>query len=97
MRQENTMAAETAIKFRNDKQFWKYAALKKITSQAELARAMNVNRSTISRTLSGESLGIDFVNAVLRAFPELTFEDLFELAPIPKQRTGDEEPGAVPA
>ena len=72
----------------------KYCALKGIKGgQAGLARAMNVDRSTVYRTLSGEAdLGIVFITALLGAFPELGFEDLFELvAPdFPEQRTGSD-------
>jgi len=77
----------------------KYCALKGLKSQAALAEAMDVDRSTVYRTLSGDAaLGIVFISALLEAFPELGFEDLFELvAAVPEQRTGDEEPGAVPA
>jgi len=69
----------------------KYCALKGIKGQVGLAEAMKVDRSTVHRTLNGEAkLGIVFVTALLDAFPELGFEDLFELvAPdVPEPRTG---------
>ncbi len=71
----------------------KYCALKGIKGgQAGLARAMNVDRSTVYRTLSGKAdLGIDFIKALLDAFPELGLDDLFEVvAPVPEQRTGSD-------
>ncbi len=70
----------------------KYCALKGIKGQAGLAEAMNVDRSTVYRTLSGKAdLGIDFIKALLDAFPELGLDDLFEVvAPVPEQRTGSD-------
>ena len=78
----------TVIHLRHQ-QLEKYCALKGIKGQVGLAEAMKVDRSTVHRTLNGEAkLGIVFVTALLDAFPELGFEDLFELvAPdVPESR-----------
>jgi hypothetical protein len=90
--------AQTTIRFRNDEQFWKYMALKDIRDQAGLAKAIGVDRATVTRTLKGGSLGIVFVSQLLAAFhPDLAFEDFFDIVPIPEQRTGDGVEDKVPA
>ncbi len=49
-----------------------------------LAKAIGVDRATVTRTLKGGSLGIVFVSQLLAAFhPDLAFEDFFDVVPIP--------------
>lgn len=49
-------------------------------SHASLAAAMHVDRSTVTRVLSGsQAVGASFVAGALIAFPELTFSDLFQI------------------
>jgi transcriptional regulator with XRE-family HTH domain len=58
-----------------------------IETDAQLAAALGMNRSTAGRLRSGEiQPGRESIPALLRAFPELTYEDLFE-APEPVRRT----------
>ncbi len=86
------------IRLKNDGQLTKYMALTGIKGQPGLAEAMGVDRSTVHRTLSGEAdLDAVFVTALLATFPELSFGDLFELAPV-QQHAGAKEdlPDDVP-
>nr|WP_184929723.1 helix-turn-helix transcriptional regulator [Saccharothrix ecbatanensis] len=52
----------------------------KFRSEYALAKAMGVNRSTVSRVLAGElQPGSAFIAGALAAFTPVTFEDLFEV------------------
>lgn len=58
----------------------KYMALKGLQTKTALADAMGIDRATVQRVLSGDALpGTTFIAAALDAFPELAFEDLFDL------------------
>lgn len=50
-------------------------------TQEQQAQALNVGQNTISRVLAGiqQRPGPTFIAAVLTAFPEAKFEDLFEI------------------
>lgn len=49
-----------------------------LVNDAALAHAMGVHSATVGRTLSGKAqLGGAFIAGLLRAFPALSFEDLF--------------------
>jgi hypothetical protein len=47
------------------------------TSDAALAAAMGVHRSTVSRARTTGIAGADFVTGLRKAFPKATFDDLF--------------------
>jgi transcriptional regulator with XRE-family HTH domain len=58
----------------------KYMALKGLQTKTALADAMGIDRATVQRVLNGDALpGTIFIAAALDAFPELAFEDLFDL------------------
>lgn len=47
---------------------------------AELARAMGLDRTTVSRTLAGKlEISASFIVGMSRAFPKLTTDHLFDL------------------
>ncbi|MGD9991016.1 hypothetical protein [Pseudonocardia sp.] len=50
-------------------------------TNAELARAAKVNSTTIDRVMAGKtSVGVDvLVGLLYNAFPQLSFDDLFEI------------------
>ena len=51
-----------------------------LTADGEIAARIGVHRITVSRMLKGEiTPGQTFIAAVLAAFPEKRFEDLFEV------------------
>lgn len=57
------------------------ASARGLASDAARAAHIGVDRSTYSRVRSGEDLpGYRFIAGCLRAFPDLKFEDLFEVA-----------------
>ncbi|GEL17651.1 helix-turn-helix domain-containing protein [Pseudonocardia asaccharolytica] len=59
-----------------------------LVSDAALAQAMGMHGATVGRTLSGKAqLGGAFIAGLLKAFPGLSFEDLFAV----------EQPEAIPA
>lgn len=61
-------------------QYVKFAALKGWKTQAAQATALNVTEPTVGRVLTGKRApGEAFIAAVLTAFPELEFADLFEV------------------
>jgi transcriptional regulator with XRE-family HTH domain len=65
------------IRIRGD-ELAKYRSLANVTSGAALATRMGVHADTVHRTLSGRTqLTVDFIAALLGAFPELSFGDLF--------------------
>lgn len=63
----------------------RYSALVKAKgwiTHEDQARGLGLVQSTISRTLAprnDQRPGADFIAAVLVAFPEVTFEDLFQI------------------
>jgi hypothetical protein len=60
----------------------KAMALARIPSDCALAKAMQVNRSTVTRVRTGElQPGSVFIGSVLTALTPLTFDDLFEIVP----------------
>nr|WP_143532419.1 helix-turn-helix transcriptional regulator [Saccharothrix sp. ALI-22-I] len=62
--------------------FTKATKLAGFRSDYALAKAMGINRSTISRVVSGEiQPGPAFIAGALIAFAPMQFEDLFEVAP----------------
>ncbi len=72
------MAAQ--IRLKDDGWLPKAMALKGFKNQTALADAMGVNRSTVSRALSDkQDIGKVFLVGLLSAFPELGFEDLFDV------------------
>lgn len=50
-----------------------------VTSDTQAARLFGVSRSTILRARQGGRCGDDLVAGVLKAFPRLSFEELFNL------------------
>lgn len=61
-------------------QFDKFCALKGLKTQAAKARFLDVTEPTVGRVVNGERRpGEQFIAAVLHAFPELEFNDLFEV------------------
>jgi transcriptional regulator with XRE-family HTH domain len=61
-------------------QMRKYMALKGLSTKTGLADHMGIDRATVQRVLNGDALpGVVFIAAALDAFPELSFEDLFDL------------------
>ncbi len=70
------------IQLRKEK-FTNAATLAGYRSDYALAKAMDVNRSTVSRVTGGElQPGPAFVGGALTALAPLRFEDLFEVAEI---------------
>ncbi len=66
------------------KSFTKAALLAGFVSDYALAKAMDVNRSTVARVLSGElNPGPAFIGGALTALAPMQFEDLFEIVPLP--------------
>ncbi|MBB5956418.1 pyocin large subunit-like protein [Saccharothrix tamanrassetensis] len=64
------------------KAFAKAALLAGYTSDYALAKAMEVNRSTVARVLSGHlHPGPAFIGGALTALAPMQFEDLFEVVP----------------
>ena len=50
-----------------------------LTTSTELAAALGMSKSNVGRIRSGEiQPGRNTIDALLKAFPELTYEDLFE-------------------
>jgi len=70
-----------------DGQFRRYAGLQGLVTDAEIAAATGLDRSTVNRLLRRElAPGHRIIAAILLAFPDRRFDDFFEIAP-----------GAVPA
>ncbi|WP_433268058.1 transcriptional regulator [Actinosynnema sp. CS-041913] len=64
------------------KAFAKAALLAGYPSDYALAKAMEVNRSTVGRVLSGELRpGPAFIGGALTALAPMQFDDLFEIVP----------------
>ncbi|NUT53508.1 MAG: helix-turn-helix transcriptional regulator [Saccharothrix sp.] len=82
------MSTSYTVRIRTDI-FCKARALAGFPSEYETARAMGVNRSTLSRVLSGElQPGAAFIAGALVALDPMAFEDLFEVVPKSGQTTG---------
>lgn len=76
------------IKLRTDV-FTKAARLAGFRSDYALAKAMEVNRSTVTRVLSGElQPGPAFIAGALLALTPMQFDDLFNI--VPDQRRSPE-------
>lgn len=61
-------------------QYRKYAALKNWKTQSQAAAAIGVSEPALSRVIRGKrGPGADFIAALLNAFPQLEFADLFEV------------------
>jgi hypothetical protein len=70
------------IKLRTDA-FAKAARLAGFRSDYALAKAMDVNRSTVARVLSGDlQPGPAFIGGALTALAPMQFDDLFEIVPV---------------
>ncbi|CCH27964.1 transcriptional regulator [Actinosynnema sp. NPDC047251] len=68
--------------------FAKAALLAGFSSDYALAKAMEVNRSTVARVLSGELRpGPAFIGGALAALAPMQFDDLFEVV----SRTGRDD------
>jgi hypothetical protein len=79
--------ARPTLSLRKDR----YSALAKAkgwVTHEDQARGLGLVQSTISRTLgrSDQRPGADFIAAVLVAFPNTTFEDLFEIVDASSRR-----------
>jgi hypothetical protein len=71
------MSRRPEIRIRTD-QLDKFRALTKCATTTALAGRMGVSVDTVRRTLGGETaLTVNFIEALLGAFPELTIGDLF--------------------
>lgn len=58
----------------------KYRRKSGLSDDGKLAKAMRMHRITVSRVVSGEMQpGAKFIAGALTAFPDLKFEDLFEV------------------
>ncbi|MFI9010513.1 transcriptional regulator [Actinosynnema sp. NPDC053489] len=69
------------IKLRTDV-FTRAARLAGYRSDYALAKAMDVNRSTVARVLSGDlQPGPAFIGGALTALAPMQFDDLFEIVP----------------
>lgn len=66
------------LKLRTD-QLQKFRRLREINSDAELARRMGVDASTVSRVIQGrQAPGPKFMGALVLCFPGIGLDDLFE-------------------
>lgn len=71
------MAASIALR---TSQFRKYTAIAGMATDDAKAKALGVDPATLSRVLKGRCApGARFIAGTLSAFPELDFEDLFEV------------------
>lgn len=62
-------------------QLQRLCELHNLTGQDELAEAMGVNRSTVSRLRCGYAPGPHAIAGLLTAFPDADFDDLFTVVP----------------
>ncbi|WP_433260741.1 transcriptional regulator [Actinosynnema sp. CS-041913] len=75
------------IRLRTDT-FTKAARLAGFRSDYGLAKAMDINRSTVARMVSGElQPGPAFIGGALVALAPMQFDDLFEVVPL-TERSG---------
>jgi len=69
----------------------RYSALVKTKgwlTHEDQAHGLGLAQSTISRTLKGDQRpGADFIGALLVAFPQANFEDLFQIIDATSRRT----------
>ncbi|MEU4802385.1 hypothetical protein [Actinosynnema sp. NPDC023587] len=84
--------------------FTKAARLAGFRSDYALAKAMDVNRSTVARLVSGElQPGPAFIGGALTALTPLQFDDLFEVVPVsthegqPEERMTEQTAPTMPA
>ena len=78
-REEVSLSASIALRSR---QFQKFTALKGLRTDTAIAAAIGCDRGNLSRVLSGKQApGARFIAGCLLAFPEVDFEDLFEVLP----------------
>ncbi|MCL4368006.1 MAG: helix-turn-helix transcriptional regulator [Actinobacteria bacterium] len=69
----------TTLRLRT-RQLDKYMRLSGINTKAELARRMGMATSSVTRVLAGQYRpGETFISRLMSAFPDLEFEDLFEV------------------
>jgi hypothetical protein len=67
------------VRLRQD-HFTKAAQLARLCSDYALAKAMEINRSTVARVRNGELRpGPTFIGGALRALTPMQFDDLFEV------------------
>jgi transcriptional regulator with XRE-family HTH domain len=65
-----------------DGQFRRHAGLQGLVTDAEIAAATGLDRSTVNRLLRRElAPGHRIIAAILLAFPDRRFDDFFEIAP----------------
>ncbi|MCC8244239.1 transcriptional regulator [Saccharothrix luteola] len=82
------------IKLRRDV-FTKAARLAGFRSDYALAKAMEINRSTVARVLAGDlQPGLAFIAGALLALTPMQFHDLFHI--VPDQRRTSREVIGVP-
>ena len=82
------------VKLRRDV-FTKAARLAGFRSDYALAKAMDVNRSTVARVIAGHlQPGPTFIAGALVALTPMQFHDLFDI--VPDQRRSPEEVSRVP-
>jgi hypothetical protein len=83
LREEVSMTAQVRLRTR---QLEKFFALKGNKTDTGRAEAIGVNPATYSRVTRGLTApGERFIAGTLAAFPEMSFEDLFEVATDPEQ------------
>jgi len=76
------MAAKVCLRTR---QLDKFFSLKSIKTDTARAEAIGVNPATYSRVIRNQTApGEVFIAGTLAAFPELSFEDLFEVVVEPE-------------
>jgi transcriptional regulator with XRE-family HTH domain len=64
-----------------------------LTTDVDLAARMGVHRATVNRILNrGGNVTGRFVTGLLAVFPNLTFEDLFEVEAVEAVEEPDDEP-----
>jgi transcriptional regulator with XRE-family HTH domain len=72
--------SEATLRLRKD-QLWRHAKGYKVTTERELAEHLRISPTTVWRLLRGDiGPGERLIAAALVAFPDLRFEDLFEVA-----------------
>jgi hypothetical protein len=75
--EEMSMAAQIRLRTR---QFDKFCKLKGWLTQAQRATGIGVTEPTIGRVMTGKRApGEQFIAGCLAAFPDLDFDDLFEV------------------
>lgn len=78
-------AAPATLRLR-DGQFRRYAGLQGLVTDAEIAAATGLDRSTVNRLMRRKlAPGHQIIAAILTAFPDRRFEDFFEIAAGPAE------------